>query len=103
MVLTRFGKKISPLARRSSGPSSRSVSGDSEKRAEGTAKVAWVIMGPMALGRMCRKIRVRSGAPKKVLTNSPHLTLFPALVVSALMLAFNMFGNGLRGSYRSNL
>ncbi len=36
---------------------------------------------------------------QKVLTNSPHLTLFPALVVSALMLAFNMFGNGLRDAF----
>ena len=36
---------------------------------------------------------------QKVLTTSPHLTLFPALVVSALMLAFNMFGNGLRDAF----
>ena len=36
---------------------------------------------------------------QKVLTSSPHLTLFPALVVSALMLAFNMFGNGLRDAF----
>lgn len=34
-----------------------------------------------------------------VLTSSPHLTLFPALVVSLLMLAFNMFGNGLRDAF----
>lgn len=36
---------------------------------------------------------------QRVLTSSPHLTLFPALVVSALMLAFNMFGNGLRDAF----
>jgi len=36
---------------------------------------------------------------QKVLTTSPHLTLFPALVVSLLMLAFNMFGNGLRDAF----
>ena len=26
----------------------------------------------------------------------PHLTLFPALTISILMIAFNLFGNGLR-------
>ncbi|ONI39556.1 peptide ABC transporter permease [Candidatus Epulonipiscium fishelsonii] len=36
---------------------------------------------------------------QKVLTTTPHLTLFPALIVSALMLAFNMFGNGLRDAF----
>ncbi len=36
---------------------------------------------------------------QRVLTSSPHLTLFPALVVSVLMLAFNMFGNGLRDAF----
>ena len=36
---------------------------------------------------------------QRVLTTSPHLTLFPALIISALMLAFNMFGNGLRDAF----
>lgn len=36
---------------------------------------------------------------QKDLTSNPHLTLFPALVISALMLAFNMFGNGLRDAF----
>ena len=35
-------------------------------------------------------------AGKTVLLQYPHLTLFPALVISALMIAFNLFGNGLR-------
>ena len=35
-------------------------------------------------------------AGQKVLMQYPHLTLFPALVISILMIAFNMFGNGLR-------
>ena len=26
----------------------------------------------------------------------PHQTLFPAIVISVLMIAFNLFGNGLR-------
>jgi len=26
----------------------------------------------------------------------PHLTIFPALAISVLMIAFNMFGDGLR-------
>ena len=33
------------------------------------------------------------------LTTSPHLTLFPAIVVSLLMLSFNLFGNGLRDAF----
>jgi oligopeptide transport system permease protein len=35
-------------------------------------------------------------AGQKVLLQYPHLTLFPALVISILMIAFNLFGNGLR-------
>lgn len=37
------------------------------------------------------------------LTTSPHLTLYPALVISILMLAFNMFGNGLRDAFDPRL
>ena len=33
------------------------------------------------------------------LPTDPHLTLFPALVISLLMLAFNLFGNGLRDAF----
>ena len=33
---------------------------------------------------------------QKVLLQYPHLTLFPALTISILMIAFNLFGNGLR-------
>ena len=33
---------------------------------------------------------------QKVLMEYPHLTLFPAIVISILMIAFNLFGNGLR-------
>lgn len=35
-------------------------------------------------------------AGQKVLMQYPHLTVFPALTISVLMIAFNMFGNGLR-------
>jgi len=35
-------------------------------------------------------------AGQKVLLEYPHMTLFPALVISVLMIAFNLFGNGLR-------
>ena len=35
-------------------------------------------------------------AGQKVLLQYPHLTLFPALTISILMIAFNLFGNGLR-------
>lgn len=37
------------------------------------------------------------------LTTNPHLTLFPALIISLLMLAFNMFGNGLRDAFDPRL
>ena len=40
---------------------------------------------------------------QKVLTSSPHLTLFPAMIVSILMLAFNIFGNGLRDAFDPRL
>jgi oligopeptide transport system permease protein len=33
---------------------------------------------------------------QRVLMQYPHLTLFPALTISVLMIAFNLFGNGLR-------
>ncbi|MBQ4505840.1 MAG: ABC transporter permease [Firmicutes bacterium] len=33
---------------------------------------------------------------QRVLMQYPHLTLFPALTISILMIAFNLFGNGLR-------
>lgn len=37
------------------------------------------------------------------LTTNPHLTFFPALIISLLMLAFNMFGNGLRDAFDPRL
>lgn len=36
-------------------------------------------------------------------TNYPHLMLFPALVVSLLMISFNLFGNGLRDAFNPSL
>ena len=35
-------------------------------------------------------------AGQKVLMQYPHLTIFPALTISIMMIAFNLFGNGLR-------
>ena len=35
-------------------------------------------------------------AGQKVLMQYPHLTIYPALTISILMIAFNLFGNGLR-------
>jgi len=40
---------------------------------------------------------------QKKLTSTPHLMVFPALVVSFLMLAFNIFGNGLRDAFDPRL
>jgi len=36
-------------------------------------------------------------------TNYPHLMLFPALVLSLLMICFNLFGNGLRDAFNPAL
>ena len=33
---------------------------------------------------------------KSVMMQYPHLTIFPAIVISVLMISFNLFGNGLR-------
>ncbi len=40
---------------------------------------------------------------QRKLTTTPHLTLFPALVIATLMLAFNVFGNGLRDAFDPKL
>ena len=36
-------------------------------------------------------------------TNFPHLMLFPAVVISLLMISFNLFGNGLRDAFNPSL
>lgn len=40
---------------------------------------------------------------QKQLLNYPHLTLFPAMLISILMLSFNLFGNGLRDAFDPTL
>ena len=40
---------------------------------------------------------------KPYLTTYPHVILFPALFISLLMLAFNLFGNGLRDAFNPQL
>ncbi len=40
---------------------------------------------------------------QKVLLESPHLTVFPALVISVMMIAFNLMGNGLRDAFDPTL
>jgi oligopeptide transport system permease protein len=35
--------------------------------------------------------------------NYPHLMLYPALVISLLMICFNLFGNGLRDAFNPAL
>ncbi len=36
-------------------------------------------------------------------TSYPHLMLYPALVISLLMISFNLFGNGLRDAFNPAL
>ena len=36
-------------------------------------------------------------------TNYPHLMIYPALVLSLLMICFNLFGNGLRDAFNPSL
>ena len=35
--------------------------------------------------------------------NYPHLMIFPALIISLLMICFNLFGNGLRDAFNPSL
>ncbi|MBP5091295.1 MAG: ABC transporter permease [Bacilli bacterium] len=37
------------------------------------------------------------------LQNNPHVLLFPCLVISLLMISFNLFGNGLRDAFNTSL
>ena len=39
----------------------------------------------------------------KIWTNFPHLMIFPAIVLSLLMICFNLFGNGLRDAFNPSL
>ena len=36
-------------------------------------------------------------------TNYPHLMVYPALVISLMMICFNLFGNGLRDAFNPAL
>ena len=36
-------------------------------------------------------------------TKYPHLMIFPAIVISLLMICFNLFGNGLRDAFNPSL
>jgi len=36
-------------------------------------------------------------------TNYPHLMIFPAMIISLLMISFNLFGNGLRDAFNPSL
>ena len=40
---------------------------------------------------------------QKVLMDYPYMILFPSIIIIALMLAFNLFGNGLRDAFNPNL
>lgn len=40
---------------------------------------------------------------QSVITSEPYLIVFPALVISLLMISFNLFGNGLRDAFNTTL
>lgn len=40
---------------------------------------------------------------RNFLLNYPHLTLYPAIIISILMITFNMFGNALRDAFNPSL
>ena len=42
-------------------------------------------------------------AGKPLLSTYPHIIFFPALVISLLMISFNLFGNGLRDAFNPSL
>ena len=40
---------------------------------------------------------------QKYLSSAPHMVLFPAIVISILMISFNLLGNGLRDAFNTSL
>ncbi len=42
-------------------------------------------------------------AGQPMLANYPHMILFPAIVISLMMISFNLFGNGLRDAFNPSL
>ena len=44
-----------------------------------------------------------SSASQTSWQNYPHLMIFPSLVISLLMISFNLFGNGLRDAFNPSL
>jgi len=42
-------------------------------------------------------------AGQSVIVTSPHVILFPAIFISIMMIAFNLFGNGLRDAFNPSL
>ena len=42
-------------------------------------------------------------AGKPLLSTYPHILFFPAVVISLLMISFNLFGNGLRDAFNPSL
>ena len=40
---------------------------------------------------------------QKYLSTDPHVIFFPAMVISLLMISFNLFGNGLRDAFNPSL
>ena len=40
---------------------------------------------------------------QRVITSEPYLIIFPAIVISLLMISFNLFGNGLRDAFNTTL
>lgn len=42
-------------------------------------------------------------AGQSVMTDAPHVVLFPALFIALLMISFNLFGNGLRDAFNPSL
>ncbi len=44
-----------------------------------------------------------SEGQKAGISTSPHIILFPAIVISILMICFNLFGNGLRDAFNTTL
>lgn len=57
----------------------------------------------LGLGAPEPSIGVLLAEGQKVLLEHPHLTLYPAIVISILMLSFNLFGNGLRDAFDPTL
>ena len=60
-------------------------------------------LGIINLGSSITSLGTLLSDASSLWTETPHLMLFPAAVISLLMICFNLFGNGLRDAFNPSL